>query len=160
METIVIKTQAEFDEYFDEARSGHFFDGHLTVKCSISAAKKIDVKGWLYIKAGLSIEAGGYIKAGGYIEAGGYIFSFQFDISAKWISTKILPFWRKYWAESPLLKKWKDRILDDEFCWDDLRGLTTEKESAEICSWEGWHWILRGQLECFFELKDRFEPKT
>lgn len=98
------------------------------------------------------------LKAGWSIEAGGWIFSFMFDISAKSISTKKLPFWRKYWEKMPPLKNFKKQILDDKFCWDNLKVLPTQKEKEEIVAWDGWHWILRGQLECFLELKTSFQP--
>jgi hypothetical protein len=126
-----------------------------------------DIKAGLYIKADLfikaggdietggDIEAGGPIKAGGFIEVNGYIHSFVFDISCKYFKTKILPFWREYWASQLPLQKWKKEILDDNYCWNDLRNLPTKSEKMEICRWEGWHWILKGHLECFFGLKDK-----
>ena len=134
----------------------------------IKAGGGIEAGGWIeagggikageWIEAGEWIKAGGAIKTGGGIEAGGGIFSFTFAISAKWISSKILPFWRQYWAEMPPLKKWRKDILNHNNCWDKLRGLPTKDEALEICQWDGWHWILRGQLGCFFGLIDKFEP--
>jgi len=113
------------------------------------------IKAGRYIKAGEYIEAGGRIKAGESIKAGRYIFSFDFDLSATHIITKTVPFWRDFWAEMPPLKKWSKDILDDKNCWNDLRNILTKEEAAEVCGWDGWHWILRAQLEMFFGLKDK-----
>ena len=57
----------------------------------------------------------------------------------------------------PPLKKFKKEILSG-LCWDELKKLPTKAEVKKICEWEGWHWILRGQLECFFGFEDKFEP--
>jgi hypothetical protein len=108
----------------------------------------------LFIKAGGFIEAGGSIRAGRSIEANKYIYSSTFDVSCKYFKTKTLPFWREFWASQLPLQKWKKEILDGRYCWDDLKNLPTESEKMEICDWEGWHWILKGHLECFFGLKD------
>ena len=140
MKEIEINTQAEFDKYWDEDRNYFYFAGNLILKCSIEIKKSISIEGWLAI------------------EAGGFIFSFIFEVSAELIKTRTLPFWRKYYAEIPVLKKFREQILNDNFCWRDLRDLPTEIEKKEICSWDGWHWMLRGQLECFFNLKKRFSP--
>ena len=128
--------------------------GYIKAGWSIEAGR--------YIKADASIEAGGYIKAGwsieagGSIKAGGSIFSFIFDIQAKNLTTKTLPFYRKYWAEMPPLKKWRDKILDESLCWDDYRNeMITKAEAEKICKWNGWHPLLRAHLEMFFGLKDK-----
>ena len=57
----------------------------------------------------------------------------------------------------PPLKKWKDEILSDA-CWDDLRELMRD-DAEEICAWDGWHWIIKAQLEMFFGLKDEYVPE-
>ena len=147
-----IKTIEEFEKLLEPDKNRYFFDGSLKILCNINVKFSIEITKSLWIKAG------GGIKAGGWIEAGGGIFSFTFEISAKWISSKILPFWRQYWAEMPPLKKWRKDILNHNNCWDKLRGLPTKDEALEICQWDGWHWILRGQLGCFFGLIDKFEP--
>ena len=54
------------------------------------------------------------------------------------------------------MKKWRKEILDENNCWNDLKKLPNKEEIIEICTWEGWHWIIRGQLECFFGLKESF----
>lgn len=51
-------------------------------------------------------------------------------------------------------------ILDNDICWNTFRNLPSFKEKQEIVNWKGWHWILKGQLECFFRLKDQFKPKS
>ena len=124
------------------------------------------------IKAGGDIEAGGSIRGGDIearnsiraggdigvssIKAGGYIFSFAFKISCKKITTKLLPFWRDYWAEMPPFKKWKKEILENSNCWDDYKKIITKEEAEKICKWDGWHWILRVQLEMFFGLREEY----
>jgi len=175
METKIINTQEEWEALRDDGREQYYFNGHLKinidVSCkagysikaggSIEAGYSIKAGGYIEagdsIKAGYSVKAGGYIKAGYSIEAGGYIFSFVFFVSAKKIITRILPFWRQYWAEMPPLKQWKTEILNESRCWGDLQQLI-KPHSKEICAWEGWHWILRAQLEMFFELKSEFIP--
>jgi len=52
-------------------------------------------------------------------------------------------------------KKWQNEILDTSKCWTDYKNMVSEKEAIEICKWEGWHWIIRVQLEMFFGLKDK-----
>ena len=101
---------------------------------------------------------GGDIKAGGGIEAE-WIFSFTFSVTAKYIVTKYLPFWRNYWADMPPLKKWRDKILDDDICWDEYPKMLTRKEKEKICAWNGWHWILRAQLEMYLGLKKKYVCK-
>ena len=44
---------------------------------------------------------------------------------------------------------------NNNYCYD-LKNIPTKKEAIEICEWDGWHWILKGHLECFFGLKDSF----
>jgi len=53
----------------------------------------------------------------------------------------------------PPLKKWKKQIINGGNCWNDLRNLLSKKEAQEVCRWDGWHWILKRQLEMFFGLK-------
>jgi len=122
---------------------------------AIKAGGSIEAEG--SIKAGGSIEAGGAIKAGGAINAGDYIFSFIFDIKCKSLKTKRLPFWRNYWSAMPPLKKYSNQILEENLCWNDLRELT-KKDAKKICAWNGWHWILKAQLEMFFGLRNEVSP--
>ena len=149
MKTITIKTMAGLNRYTDLDGTVHV-PGNLVAECSIDVRGYLSVDG--SIEAGSSIEARGYIEAGRYIKAGGY------DIAATSISTKTLPYWRKYYADMPPLKKWRDKILDNNNCWHDLKLLPTKAEAKKICAWDGWHWIIRGQLECFFGLRESFSP--
>ena len=116
------------------------------------------------IEAGERISADGYIKADGSITAGGdieasrYVFSFNHQISARSIATKGLPAWRKFWAEMPPLRKWREEILNLDLCWKDYKLLLTQKEARKVCAWGGWNWIFRGQLECFFGFEESFQP--
>jgi len=128
---------------------------------SLEAGDYIEVpKG--FITARGEIRAGGYIRTAGFIEsqksieAGEYIFSFEFQVSAYSIKTKTLPFKRNYWPKMPPFKKWRERILSDDQRWHDFREKITEEEAREICSWDGWHWLLRAHLEMFFGLKDEY----
>ena len=129
--------------------------GSIEAGWSINAGGSIEAGG--AIKAGVSIEAGGAIKAGGAINAGDYIFSFIFDIKCKSLKTKRLPFWRNYWSAMPPLKKYSNQILEENLCWNDLRELT-KKDAKKICAWNGWHWILKAQLEMFFGLRNEVSP--
>jgi len=70
----------------------------------------------------------------------------------KKLITKTLPFWRKYWSEMLPLKNLSDEINNYDNCWDDLRKIG-KPYAIEICKWDGWHWILKAQLEMFFGLK-------
>ncbi len=51
------------------------------------------------------------------------------------------------------LQKWRSDI--EEECWDKLKKLPTKKEKKEICEWDGWHPIIKAQLEMFFDLKKK-----
>ena len=151
---IEINSQEELEKYWSKERDCFYFGESVHFGDSIKTRKSIWCLGTISIEAGGYIEAGGSIEAGGYIEAGGSIFSFLFEINCESLRTKLLPFWRNYWAEMPPMKEWKEQILSD-MCWDDLRKLPTKEEAKEICAWEGWHWILRVQLEMFFGLKEK-----
>jgi hypothetical protein len=50
-------------------------------------------------------------------------------------------------------KKWKKEILDINNCYNDFKNITTKEQAKKICAWNGWHWIVKIQLEMFFELK-------
>jgi hypothetical protein len=32
--------------------------------------------------------------------------------------------------------------------------MLSREEAEEVCAWNGWHWILKIQLEMFFGLKE------
>lgn len=183
---IRIKSRSEIEQYYREDREEFLFpdcvifDLPIEIDGSVLATGYIktrwftrvsgSIESGLYIEAGDRLEAGKNIKAVGPIKANARIktgknieteacvFSYMFEIQAKRISTNLLPLWRSFWAEMFPLGKWKEQILNDNLCWQDLRALPTKKEQIEICSWEGWHWILRGQLECFFGIRKSFSP--
>ena len=162
MNIIKINSQEEADKLAD-ADGNIIIEGHieignfyLTVKGHLRASGCIEA-GW-GIKAGRGIEAGGGIEAGEGIKAGGgivgqYVFSFFFDVRAKTIKTTKLPFWRQYYADMPPMKKYREAILDERNCWDTLKAMITPAEAQKICKWNGWHWIVRAQLEMFLGLK-------
>jgi len=56
----------------------------------------------------------------------------------------------------PPLSKWREAILDERLRWSDYKKLISKEEAEKICAWEGWHWILRAQLEMFFGLKEKY----
>jgi hypothetical protein len=170
----IINRQEEIEKFADTETQTYLFEKSVKFNCSIildagwsikadgsiEAGWYIEAGGYIkagrYIKAGGHIEAGRYIKAGGHIEAGGYIFSFTFSVSAEFIITRKLPFWREYYAEMPPLKKYKKYILDEKKCWDFYKKID-KKEAERICKWNGWHWLIRAQLEMFFGLKEKYE---
>ena len=102
----------------------------------------------------MGIEAGWGIEAGEGISAA-YVFSFQFSVNSKWLVTTRLPFWREFYAEMPPMKEFSTEIRNEDNCWRDLKAKVTKEKAEEICKWEGWHPILRAQLEMFFELKSK-----
>ena len=53
----------------------------------------------------------------------------------------------------PPMKKYREAILDERNCWDTLKAMITPAEAQKICKWNGWHWIVRAQLEMFLCLK-------
>ena len=143
-------------------KAGSGIEAGLGIKAGLGIEAGWGIKAGWGIEAGLGIEAGWGIKAGEGIEAGEgikakFVFSFQFKVQSKWIATLYLPFWRAFWAEMPPLKDFRDAIMDESKCWDALRSLVSEKKANEICAWDGWHPLLRAQLEMFFRLKDRVE---
>lgn len=153
---------------------------YINARYSISAGKSINIG--KYIKVGEPITGlptstlvtptiwvGGNINVDGPIwvgdgdiNVGGYIYPSCGSITAKTISTKQIPFGRdygrNYWAYMPPLEKWREKILDKNNGWNDLREMISPDEAKEIVKWDGWHWLLRGQLECFFGLKELFPP--
>ena len=137
-------------------------DGYIRAQ-SIESDGSIESGGYIEssgsIKSGRYIESGEYIESDGSIRSGEYIFSFTFSIVAKYIITKTLPLGRYFWAEMPPLRKWKKEIQTIGLCWDDYRQMITRAEAEKICSWQGWHWILRAHLEMFLRLKKKYEIK-
>ncbi|MFA5163783.1 MAG: hypothetical protein WC441_04700, partial [Patescibacteria group bacterium] len=145
-------------------KAGEYIEAgwHIKAGWYIEAGGYIKAGGYIeageYIEAGGYIEAGEYIETGWYIEAGGYVFSFTFALTCKVLITHQLPFGREFWAGIPALpEKFRDKILDTSKCWPDYQQMFTKKQAQQICKWEGWHWILRAQLEMFFGLKEEYK---
>ena len=126
---------------------------HGSIESRSSIKSRGSIEGYWYIKSG------DYIESGDYIKSGEYIFSTTFNIEAKYIATKTLPFGKHFWAEMLPLRNWKKEIEDRQLCWDDYRQMITKAEAEKVCAWEGWHWILRAHLEMFFGLKEKYEIK-
>ena len=155
MEIFKINKQEELEQFKSE-NGNYEINGHLELNCSINILKSLIVEGYLSIEAGYHIKAGGSIEAGSYIKAGSYVFSFIFKIKCKYIITTILPFHRNYYAQIPVLKKFKKEILDENQCWNSLRKLT-KSEANKILKWNGWHPIIKVQLKMFWGLVDRVD---
>ena len=154
MENVIIKNKEEMEKYLD-SDGNCTIKGNLIAKCNVTNTASLYVMGY--------IEADGYIKAGWYIEAGGYIkasyvLSLNFDITCKKLITKKVPFCRKYYAQMPPLKKYKDHILDPSMCWGSLRELL-KPDAKKIVKWNGWHPIVRAQIKMFFELCKEVDGK-
>lgn len=113
---------------------------------TIQVTGHIEFKKFASVK---SIEAGWGIKAS-------YVFSFTFEIKTKSLVTKILPFWRGFYAAMPVMSEFASAILDEDKCWNALRELTKPK-AVEICAWGGWHPHIRAHLEIFYGLKKRVD---
>ena len=131
------------------------FDGRLIIENGLYVTGSIKAS-FIFAKKWLSSGEG--IEAGWGIEAGGGILSLTFEIIAKFIIVGRLPFWRKYWAEMKPLLPWREQILDESKCWADYRSMLTKDEAEEVCAWDGWHPVLRAQLEVFFGLKKKAMP--
>lgn len=109
--------------------------------------------------AGWSIESGKSIESGGSIVSDQFVHSMRYDIKAKSIKTRLLPHWRQYYADLPIMGKYRELILDTEMCWDDIRKAIIDGGDAQrIYDWDGWHWIIRGQIGCFLGLIESFSP--
>jgi hypothetical protein len=126
--------------------------GYIGANGSIEAGEYIKAGGSIdsdmYIYAGGFIRSGMWITARGQIIAGGliaattvqtseYVLSCEFRIEANEIWTKTLPFGRSFWDEMQpeiYLERPKTVLMD------------------------GWHWILKGHMECFLNIKDFFQP--
>ena len=155
---VKIKTQAELEAVTKDGIAR--FDGDVSVECRLKvpgifilAIGSIRFSEWATV---WGIEAGGGIKAGSDIEAL-FVFSFRFEVGAKFLKTKLLPFWREFYAAMPPLAKWAALIRDEHKCWNDLRKAVTREESEEIVKWDGWHPLIAAQLRMFFGLVDRVE---
>ena len=149
----------EYIESDGSIRSGGFIKSGGYIESGEYIESDGSIRSGGFIKSGGYIRSGGSIESGGSIRSGEYIFSFTFSIVAKYIITKTLPLGRYFWAEMPPLRKWKKEIQTIGLCWDDYRQMITRAEAEKICSWQGWHWILRAHLEMFLRLKKKYEIK-
>ena len=135
--TTVIRSQEELVAHYD---------GDLVIECDVNLpGLNLSVSGMLVLKKIVVVKS---------IEAGGWILSLRFEITCKLLITKRLPFWRAYWAAMPPLRPWAKEILDEKNCWDSLKILITKDQAKEIAAWDGWHPILRAQLEMFLGLRE------
>lgn len=154
--------------------SGSVFASYIDAGTSIDAGGSIEasrgsihaggyIKSGKFIKAYGEIVAGAYIRAEESIETKGYILSHYFSIRAKYMITKTLPFHRGYYSCMPPLIKFRDIIETEHLCFKGLKlELMIEMRKTknkflrqEIVEWDGWHPLIRAQLEMFFNLKNR-----
>jgi hypothetical protein len=144
MHTTSVHSQAELE-------SQSHYDGHVVVYCEIRLPlMDLIAAGRVEFKARAALRA---IEAGESIEAGGFILSLSFEIVCKWLATRTLPFWRAFWAAMPPLAAWREHILDQDTCWDQFRETPSTEEAKDIIAWNGWHPVLKAQLEMFFGLR-------
>ena len=142
MKTIIINDEKQLEKYKKD--NIYIFENNVVFKINIITTNRIEAGGW--------INAGGWIKAGEWINAS-YIFSFIFTVECKKLITTKTPFWREYYSEMKPLIKYKNDILNEDNCWHELREIC-QKDAKEICEWDGWHPLIRCQLEMFFGLKN------
>ncbi len=95
-----------------------------------------------FIRSESNIRAIGPITAGGFIAAQviqtqAYVLSYEFRIEADEIWTKTLPFGRSFW----------DKMQPEIYL-----------ERPRTVLMDGWHWILKGHMECFLGMKEFFQP--
>ena len=95
-----------------------------------------------FLRSESNIRAIGPITAGGFIAAQviqtqAYVLSYEFRIEAQEIWTKTLPFGRSFWDE-----------MQPEIYLERPRTVLMD----------GWHWILKGHMECFLGMKKFFQP--
>lgn len=105
-----------------------------------------------YIKVLDSMQAIGLIETEN-IECSN-IWSNKNNIKCKSLKTRTLPFYREYYAGLKLLKKYKRLIMTTRNCWDEIRQGIEEEDIKEICEWEGWHPLIKCQVEMFLGVKD------
>lgn len=105
-----------------------------------------------------SIEASGPIRAASRIKARGFVFTPTFEIACAELHTQQLPFGRHYWAGIPALAPWRDQILDENLCWDELRGLLTDQDREGLASMTLGHWSLDGQFRSFLGVHEMTVP--
>jgi hypothetical protein len=139
--------------------------GNIYARCGVFCEEGSIVAGKNIISgdsilAECDLLAGGFIKAGGFIravniKAGESVFTSTYEVKAMTLSTRSLPLSPSYFIEQPPFKRYRE-ALDKELGWGDLRSATF-LERNEICSWEGWHPLLRAQLRMFYGCEPRVE---
>ncbi|MDY6957614.1 MAG: hypothetical protein SVK08_00520 [Halobacteriota archaeon] len=163
MKTYTVKTPDDLRQFEDYGK--YYVPGNLELVGEFEIDKSVGVRGCIITNASIlcrrSVEAGWFVKAGSFVEAGEYVHSMSYDIRAKEIITHTLPYWREYYADMPVLKKYRKLILDGNTCWDDIREAIIDGGDAQrIYELDGWHWIIRGQIGCYLGLIDSFAPPT
>lgn len=128
-----------------DCRRGIFADHDIECMGSLTSCFSIVSKEG-YIKSFESILAGESL-------IGNFIETPTFDVVAHKLKTRYLPYSRLYYAELPILESIKDDIMNEDLCWDELREISQPLKDT-ILGWDGWHPLVRLQIEMFFGLRE------
>ncbi len=131
----------------------------ITSKRSIIANGGAIVAGHA-ITAGRAVEAKQLIHCGGAIQAGSWVMCPALDIKCTELRNRLLPFGREFWANLPMLAKWREQILDPKMPWLDIRRLPTPQEARTIAETPFGHWSLEGQLRVFLGAQPKVDPPS
>jgi cytoskeletal protein CcmA (bactofilin family) len=112
------------------------------------------------ITAGRAVEAKQLIHCGGAIQAGSWVMCPALDIKCTELRNRLLPFGREFWANLPMLAKWREQILDPKMPWLDIRRLATPQEARKIAETPFGHWSLEGQLRVFLGAQGKVDPPS
>jgi cytoskeletal protein CcmA (bactofilin family) len=110
------------------------------------------------ITAGRAVEAKQLIHCGGPIQAGSWVMCPSLNIKCSELRNRLLPFGREFWANLPMLTKWRDKILDPKMPWLEIRRLPTQQEARKIAETPFGHWSLEGQLRVFLGAQGKVDP--
>jgi len=111
------------------------------------------------IKAKGSINSGGVmfaamdIIAGRNIKSDLFVMANSYIIKGERLTTKVPLYNKDFWGGFPPFKRHADKIMGWNDPWSFPKKAFTKEEAQKICSWKGWHPILRWSLEMGFGLK-------
>lgn len=141
------------------------------INCRLSISASGDISAGSSIRSNWYIESGGNINVYGNISSEGTIsakekitawsvHSQNFEVKCKILKTLGLPFSKSFWVHQLPLLKWKEDIINnDKTGWNSaefkkyIDELINLEEKEVICNWEGWHPLLRAQLQMFLGIK-------
>lgn len=127
----------------------------------------VDVRG-LSIKPGWWLWVGGSLKVGEWLKVGRAlkvgeslrvdtwlaaqsVESGHFSVRCSELRTSLMPLWREFYLPMPPLKKYEAVIREE--CWYEIRE-ALKPDAEGICAWEGWHPLIRAQLQMFLGLRE------